>query len=196
MDDTTMKKLVLWLAGFRLRHAEEWEQNRQEFRQIAENMFHAKDQPEADSYPDHPGRKGGGSLPRGASPADMRKRARENQNVRNGLDGDDTTFIVTGFRKDKRTSHFVKHGEDLHLQDAQQYERAGIQFMEAPLNETSEEITMADGRRCRVDHRLGLVGVVNADATLKTFYRISQTKTTSVEVIERWVENDKSGRNY
>ena len=84
----------------------------------------------------------------------------------------------------------------MHLQDAQQYERAGIRFMEAPLNETSEEITMADGRRCRVDHRLGFVSVVNADVTLKTFYRISQTKTTSVEVIERWVENDKSGRNY
>lgn len=147
--------------------------------------------PEKDSYPNHPGRKGGGSLPKGSSPAEMRKRAKENPNVRNGLDGDDLAFLVYGFRKGKLQKHIEKHRPFMGFRSGSDYEQAAIEFMESPLTETSEEIFMQDGRRCRVDHAKGLVGIVNADGSLKTFYDPRQYKTSTVEEMQKWIKQNR-----
>lgn len=197
MDDAAMKKLVLWLAGFRLRHAEEWEQNRQEFRQIAENMFHAKDQPEADSYPDHPGRKGGGSLPRGASPADMRKRARENPNVRNGLDGDRMDGHIVGpMKRDKLLSHFNKHGAALGYRNAGEYHKAILTFLSQPLTEAMEELLRPDGSILRFDHQTGRIGAISPDGSAATMFHVEkQYKKSTVAYLEEKINEDRKRGN-
>lgn len=147
--------------------------------------------PEKDSYPNHPGRKGGGSLPKGSSPAEMRKRAKENPNVRNGLDGDDVTFPVYGFRKGKLQPHIQKHSSIMGFRNGAEYERAAVEFMESPLSECSEEIFMQDGRRCRVDHEKGWMGIVNADGTMKTFYDPGQFGETTVDAMNKWIKESR-----
>lgn len=148
-----------------------------------------------DSYPNHPGRPGGGSLPGGGGPQDIRGRAKKNPHIRNGLDGDDSSFIVTGFRKGKLEPHFKKHGDKMGFKTEKEYQQAGTEFMEGPLSEMGEEITMRDGRRCRVDHGTGYLGVVNADGSLKTFYDPKQYKQTTVDIIEGWIKEDERDRN-
>jgi len=152
-------------------------------------------EPAGDSYENHPGRAGGGSLPRGSSSADLRKRARENPNVRNGLDGDDTFHAVGGFEKHKLERHMEKHGYDLGYRDKAAYQRAAMEFMESPLSETQEEISMPDGRRCRIDHATKMIGIVKADRNLSTYYELDTSKQSTVEKIEEWIKIAKQGKS-
>jgi len=152
---------------------------------------------EEDGYPNHPGRKGqrGGSLLKGASSADIRRRARENPNVRNGLDGDGAVYAVGSFERRKLDQHMRRHGREMNFMDRAEYQRSAKEFMESPLTETQEEIFMPDGRRCRIDHATRQIGIVNGTGNLSTFYELNTGRKTTVEQMEEWIKSAREGKN-
>lgn len=153
-------------------------------------------EPAGDSYENHPGRAGGGSLPRGSSSADLRKRARENPNVRNGLDGDYLDgHAVAPFRKDKLHSHFKEHGGKMGYRNEAEYQKAAMEFLEQPLTETMEELEFPGEYVLRFDHADGKVGCLDVNGNVSTFFdpRLEYKKST-VEYLEEKIDEQRKKR--
>ncbi|MEO6528295.1 MAG: hypothetical protein ABIP93_16865 [Gemmatimonadaceae bacterium] len=77
-----------------------------------------------------------------------------------------------GFRSRRQLAeHFAKHGADFAPTTVQAYLRAAQALRDAPVGGAIEEIRRADGTTSRYDRATGAFIAVNADGTIRTFFK-------------------------
>lgn len=106
-----------------------------------------------------------------------KKKHSKYSNVKFGSDSNTKKMAASGFiDRNRLSSHVKNHKDGVGAKNEKDYEQKAIDFMSRPLDGSTEEITLATGKRLRYNYRTKELGVVGKNGDTLTYMKVDQGK--------------------